>query len=61
MPLGYALKTGEILAYYGEERKDIAEAIFGYGRDRKVMMTTEPGILSKGGGRVQARAQFHIP
>ena len=45
MPLGYVLRIGEVLAYYGQERKDIAEAIFKYGRDRRVAMTTEPGTL----------------
>jgi hypothetical protein len=51
MPLGYVLKTGDILAYYGLERKDVAEAIFKYGRDRKVIMTSEPGTLGRGGGQ----------
>ena len=45
MPLGYVLKVGEVLAYYGQERQDIARAIFEYGRDRRVAVTTEPGTL----------------
>jgi hypothetical protein len=45
MPLGYVLKVGEVLAYYGQERKDVAKAIYRYGRDRRVIMTTEPGTL----------------
>ena len=60
MPLGYVLKTGEILAYYGLARKDIAEAIFKYGRDRKVIMTSEPGTLGRGGGQPGFRSPDEI-
>ena len=55
MPLGYTLRAGEVLAYYGLERKDVAEAIFKYGRDRKIIVTDNPGVL--GGGRGQAGFQ----
>ena len=51
MPLGYILRKEEVLAYYGLERNDIAEALFKYGGDRKVTMTTEPGTLGGGGGQ----------
>ena len=60
MPLGYVLRTGEILAYYGLERKDIAEAIFRYGRDRRIIMTTEPGTLGRGGGQAGFRGVNEI-
>jgi hypothetical protein len=60
MPLGYVLRAGEILAYYGLERKDIAEAIFKYGRDRKTKMTTEPGTLGRGGGQKGFRSPDEI-
>jgi len=45
MPLGYVMKIGEVLAYYGQERKEIAEAIYKYGVDRRVAMTSDPGTL----------------
>ncbi len=51
MPLGYVLKTEQVLAYYGLERRDVTEAIFRYGADRRVIMTTEPGALGRGGGQ----------
>lgn len=51
MPLGYAPKIGDVLAYYGRERKDIAQAIFNYGKDRKVRVTNDPGVLGGGGGQ----------
>lgn len=51
MPLGYALKTGDVLAYYGLERKDIAQTLFEYGKDRRVVMTNDPNVL--GGSRGQ--------
>jgi hypothetical protein len=51
MPLGYVLKTGDVLAYYGREREDIADAIFRYGNDRRVLMTNDPGVLGRGGGQ----------
>ena len=60
MPLGYVLTTGDILAYYGLERKDVAEAIFRYGRDRKVTMTAEPGTLGRGGGQPGFRSPDEI-
>lgn len=50
MPLGYVLKTEQIMEYYG--RDDIREAILKYGRDRKVTITTDPGILGRGGGQL---------
>ena len=52
MPLGYILRKEEVLAYYGQERTDIAEALFRYGSDRRVIMTTDPGALSRGGGQM---------
>lgn len=51
MPLGYILKKEEVLAYYGAERTDIAEALVKFGGDRKVTMTTDPGVLGRGGGK----------
>ncbi len=47
MPLGYVLRKEEVLAYYGQERTDIAEALFRYGADRQVTMTTDPGTLGR--------------
>lgn len=60
MPLGYVLKTEQVLAYYGLEREDVAEAIFKYGVDRKVIMTTEPGTLGGGGGQNGFRSPDEI-
>ncbi len=51
MPLGYAPKIGDVLAYYGRERKDIAQAIFNYSKDRKIRVTNDPGSLGGGGGQ----------
>jgi len=51
MPLGYAPKIGEVLAYYGLERDDVASAIFKYGSDRMVTVTNEPASL--GGAKGQ--------
>jgi hypothetical protein len=45
MPLGYAPKIGEVLAYYGLEREDVATAIFKYGSERRVTVTNEPASL----------------
>ena len=60
MPLGYVLRKEEVLAYYGQERTDIAEALFKYGADRRVTMTTEPGILGRGGGQMGFRSTTEI-
>ncbi|MFC1719150.1 hypothetical protein ACFL6S_36195, partial [Candidatus Poribacteria bacterium] len=51
MPLGYVLRKEEVLAYYGMERQDVAEALHRYGGDRKVTMTTDPGTLGGDGGQ----------
>jgi len=51
MPLGYAPKIGDVLAYYGLERDDVARAIFRYGQDRRVTVTNEPASL--GGAKGQ--------
>lgn len=51
MPLGYAPRASEVIAYYGAERKDIAEVLYRYGLGRMVIMTNNPGIL--GGSRGQ--------
>jgi len=59
MPLGYMLKTGEILAYYGES--NIAETLFEYGKDRKVIITSDPGTLAGGGGQQGFRSPDEIP
>ena len=60
MPLGYVLKTEEVLAYYGLERQDIAEALFRYGSERKVTMTDDPGTLGRGGGETGFRSTDEI-
>ena len=60
MPLGYVLRKEEVLAYYGQERTDIAEALFRYGADRRVTMTTDPGTLGRGGGQMGFRSSTEI-
>jgi hypothetical protein len=59
MPLGYVLKTEQVLEYY--VRKDIAEAIYRYGKDRNIIMTTDPGTLGRGGGQPGFRSPDEIP
>jgi hypothetical protein len=51
MPLGYAPKIGDVLAYYGGKKKNIAQTIFNYGKDRKVIVTNDPESLGGGGGQ----------
>jgi len=60
MPLGYVLRKEEVLAYYGQERTDIAEALFKYGADRRVTMTTDPMTLSRGGGNMGFKSTDEI-
>lgn len=50
MPLGYVPRIGDVLDYY--RRKDVAEAIYRYGKDRKVKLTNEPNTLGGGGGNI---------
>jgi hypothetical protein len=60
MPLGYVLRKEDILAYYGRERTDVAEALFNYGSDRRVTMTTDPGTLGRGGGQMGFRSTTEV-
>lgn len=48
--LGYVLSYEDILAYYGEEREDVAEAIFRYGQDRDTVLVLDSATLSRGHG-----------
>ena len=48
--LGYVLSQEDILAYYGQGRKDIAAAIFRYGQDRDTVLVLDSATLSRGYG-----------
>ncbi|MCZ6677151.1 MAG: hypothetical protein O7E52_07850 [Candidatus Poribacteria bacterium] len=48
--LGYILSQEDILAYYGEQREDVAAAIFRYGQDRDTVLVMNSATLSRGHG-----------
>lgn len=52
MPLGYAPRAIDVIAYYGAERKDIAQVLFKYGIERRVIMTNNPGVLGGSKGQL---------
>ncbi len=48
--LGYILSQEDILIYYGQQDRDIAEAIFRYGQNRDTTLVLNAATLSRGHG-----------